>query len=505
MRRILEFNHTEAKRFFLKEESYCSIDMPKYFTFDMLLQQISNYLANRNLSGFYSNYQDAKGKLKTNYPCDFENVNYKFLNNKDGKYAWRPLQIIHPALYISLVNKITEKASWTLIVSRFTDFANNPNIKCYSIPLESQDDQSYKATTVTNWWQSIEQQSMELALLYEYVLHTDISNCYGSIYTHSIPWAIHTKVVAKSDRDENSLVGNTIDKHLRDMAYGQTNGIPQGSVLMDFIAELVLGYADSELSQRIQQENIQDYHIIRYRDDYRIYSNNPQTVEYIAKLLTEVLIDLGMQLNTQKTLVSNNIVRDSIKPDKLYWISSKQGARSIQGHLLLIHGLSANFPNSGSLNKALNKFFDRIKGLTEIKHNIKVLISVLVDIMYKNPRVYPISSAILSKLFSLLNSTEEINNLLQLICNKFEKIPNTGHVKIWLQRLTIKIDRTKIYDENLCKKVNDPNIQIWNSNWLNNALKTIIESTPIINEQVIQGINIVIDKEEVQLFKVDYD
>ena len=125
--------------------------------------------------------------------------------------------------------------------------------------------------------------------------------------------------------------------------------------------------------------------------------------------------------------------------------------------------------------------------------------------MYKNPRIYPISSAILSKLFSLLNDQGETDELLQLICDKFDKIPNTGHLKIWLQRLTIKIDRDKIYDENLCKKVNDSNVQIWDSDWLNNALKSIIESTPIIDEQVIQNINIVIGKEEVQLFKVDHD
>lgn len=501
MRRILELSHTEARAFFLKGESYFSFDLPKYFVFTNVLDGVSRYIAGRKLSTFYSTGTGGRA----NYPSNYDDANYKFLNNKDGKYAWRPFQLIHPALYVSLVDNITNEGNWNLLVAQFMQFANNPNIKCYSIPLESQNDQSDKAITVTNWWQSIEQQSIELALSYEYVLHTDISDCYGSIYTHSVAWAIHTKTVAKAGKNNKRMLGNVIDKHLQDMAYGQTNGIPQGSVLMDFIAEMVLGYADLELSDRINQENIQDYQIIRYRDDYRIYSNNPQTVEYIAKLLTEVLIDLGMRLNTQKTLVSNNVVRDSIKPDKLYWISSKQGAKSIQEHLLLIHRLSENYPNSGSLNKALNKFFDRIKDITEIKQDIRVLISILVDIMYKNPRIYPISSAILSKLFSLLNDHGEIDELLQLICDKFDKIPNTGHLKIWLQRLTIKIDRDKIYDENLCKKVNDSNVQIWNSDWLNNALKSIIESTPIIDEQVIQDINIVIDKEEVQLFKIDYD
>jgi hypothetical protein len=288
------------------------------------------------------------------------------------------------------------------------------------------------------------------------------------------------------------------------MAFGQTNGIPQGSVLMDFIAEMVLGYADIELTNRIQATGIQDYQIIRYRDDYRVFSNNPQDAELIIKLLTEILIELGMRLNTQKTLVSNNVIRDSIKPDKTYWMLEKNGNRSIQKHLLLIHNLSDKFPNSGSLTKALGKFYSRIKDFTAL-NDIRVLISILGDIMYKNPRTYPIASAILSKLLSLLNDSAQRDSILQSIIVKFEKIPNTGHIKIWLQRLTIKIDRQKVYDENLCKKVNDPAQQIWNSNWLNNALRTLIDTTLIIDEQIIQDINTIINQSEVELFKSEYD
>ncbi len=506
MKRILELNHTEARHYFLKAESYFNFDLPQYFVFQNVIQQVSAQLNGHRLSDFLGSFTNSSGQQKATYPCDFENVNYTFLNNKNGKFAWRPFQLIHPALYVSLVHNITEEANWNTIVSRFSQFASNPKIKCYSIPLESDGIQSDKATTVTQWWQTIEQQSIELALEYEYVLHTDISDCYGSIYTHSVPWAIHTKSIAKlpANRTNYALIGNLIDKHLRDMAFAQTNGIAQGSVLMDFIAEMVLGYADSEISIKIQRVKIHDYHIIRYRDDYRIFSNNPQDAELITKILTEVLIDLGMRLNTQKTLVSNNVIRDSIKPDKIYWIAEKNGSKSIQELLLLIHSLSDKFPNSGSLSKALGKFYNRIKGLTEL-NNIQVLVSILVDIMYKNPRTYPIASAILSKLLSLLNAPAKRDSILQSIMTKFEKIPNTGHIKIWLQRLTIKIDRPKVYDEDLCRKVNAPTIQIWNSDWLNNSLKTLIDTTPIIDEQVIQDIDVVINQTEVQLFKSEYD
>lgn len=502
MKRVTDLNNTEAKDFFLKVESYSNIDLPQYFSFKKLIADVTTALSGKRLSDYYGNYSTPAGKTITTYPSDFEDVNYKFLNNKDGKFSWRPLQLIHLALYVSIVQSLTEASNWDLIKSRFQDFSSNPKIRCYSIPIQSD-----KATTVTKWWHSIEQQSIELALQYEYVLHTDIMDCYGSIYTHSLSWAIHTKPIAKQKdkRNDSSLIGVIIDKHLQGMAYGQTNGIPQGSVLMDFLAEIVLGYADLELSERIQAENIDDYEIIRYRDDYRIFSNNPQVAEHITKILTEILIELGMRLNAQKTLVSNSVIKHSIKPDKLYWTSAKKGARSIQEHLLLIHRLSEEHPNSGSLTKALNKFYNRIENLEETNQNIKVLVSILVDIMYKNPRVYPISSAILSKLLSLLGDTSQRDEILQLIYKRFEKIPNTGHIKIWLQRLTIKFDRPRLYEEGLCKKVNDNTIKIWNSDWLSQSLKNLIEQTLIVDEQIISDIDIVINSNEVQLFKLEYD
>ena len=49
------------------------------------------------------------------------------------------------------------------------------------------------------------------------------------------------------------MIGNAIDRRIQDMRGGQTNGIPQGSVLMDFVAEMVLGYIDFKLSEKIER------------------------------------------------------------------------------------------------------------------------------------------------------------------------------------------------------------------------------------------------------------
>jgi RNA-directed DNA polymerase len=80
---ILDLTYDEAHKYFLKHESYCSFDLPEYFKFEVLLNSIDTELK-----------KDEKLDKKT--PRDYEDVNYKVLNNKDGKYAWRPLQRDRP-------------------------------------------------------------------------------------------------------------------------------------------------------------------------------------------------------------------------------------------------------------------------------------------------------------------------------------------------------------------------------------------------------------------------
>lgn len=154
------------------------------------------------------------------------------------------------------------------------------------------------------------------ALEYDYVFDTDVADCYGSIYTHSIAWAVESKQVAKQDRSGNRL-GNFIDKSIQNAQYQQTNGIPQGSVLMDFIAEIVLGYIDRMLSAVLQKQKIIKYQILRYRDDYRIFVCNANDGEKILKLLSEIMMPLGLKLNASKTKVVKMLLHNQLK--KINW------------------------------------------------------------------------------------------------------------------------------------------------------------------------------------------
>ena len=492
-RTILDLTHEEARNFLLKDESYCNFYLPTYFQFSDLLVNISQQLDGKNLSAFYFN------KRK---PSDFENVNYKLFNNKDGKYGWRLFQLIHPALYASLVNEITEKSNWNTIIEKFTEFRAKTIVECVSLPVvPSNKQQSDKAAQVSTWWKKAEQESIILALEYDYIFHVDIANCYGSIYTHSIPWALHTKKIAKNQKGNQHLIGNIIDWHLQGMSNGQTNGIPQGSVLMDFIAEMVLGYVDCELTKNLKNKKLENYKIIRYRDDYRIFVNNPQTGKEIIKELSVILSESGMRLNSEKTKYSSDVISSSIKPDKLAWIENKIRNNNPQKQLLALYQFSKKHPNSGFLIEGLQNFYDNIEKLNSITDDTEVLVSILSNIAFRNPKTYPAAFAIISQVLHFMKNKNKKKETIKKIQNRFQKLPNTEYLYIWLQRISIKIDSKIEYKRGLSKKISDDSIEIWNSEWLKGNLKKNILSAEIINKQKLQRLRPVIDRDEFALFK----
>lgn len=502
MNNILGLTNLEVRDFFLNKKSYCNIALPAYFNFQPLLNNLAK-CKSINPSSF------SVEKAKKN-----ENVNYRFYNNKDGLFSWRQLQLINPVIYVYLVNIITEENNWKIIVDRFRQFQNNEKINCCSVPIEHKKRNS-KKRTILNWWNEIEQKSIELALEYNCFLNTDITDCYGSIYTHSISWALHGKKESKANRlreknERKRLLGDEIDGIVQSMSYGQTNGIPQGSILMDFIAEMVLGYADLKLTKKIKEynknaptQNIDRYYILRYRDDYRIFGDTQEVIIKIAKMLTEVLQELNLKLNTQKTFVSDNIIKDSIKPDKYYWNGEKQIEKNIQKQLLLIHSLSQKHPNSGSLSKALDDFYRNIYPLKIYKNgNIKVLISILVDMAYKNPRTYPTICATIGKLLILETDNNIKKEIYASIKKKFAELPNTGYMQIWLQRLTIKINENEKYDDPLCKKVLDNSIDLWDISWVKEMdISKIFKDYPIVDELKIEKMDEIIKPIEVESIK----
>ena len=508
MKTILDLTYNDAKEFFLKEENYFSVELPEYFIFQGLLENLDKELQNKDLK------KDLGTAIKVR---DLDDVNYKILNNKDGKLSWRPFQLIHPAIYVNLVHNITEENNWGTIVNRFKLFSENTKIECHSLPVTENTEKSAKENQIYEWWQNVEQRSILMALEYNHVLHLDITDCYGALYTHSIVWALHGKEDAKKpeNRNKQEFIGNVIDWGIQDMSNGQTNGIPQGSVLMDFIAEIVLGYGDLLLTERLNEKDITDYKIIRYRDDYRIFTKNEQQSAEIAKELSEVLSELNFKVNNGKTVSNNDLVLGALKPDKIHWIYNKRKTENIQKWLLQLYVLGEHFPNSGTLYKEVKHFLDWLKRREDsIKENDSeenkainhpdVLISILINLAYNNPRLYPLVTGSISFLITKIEDVQYQKDIITKIRKKFEQLPNTNYLDVWLQRLTLNIDKDLSYSGKLCEKVIGNEMPIWNSDWLNIKIKKLIESISIIDVDKLEKLEVSFSESEINELG-DYD
>lgn len=113
---------------------------------------------------------------------------------------------------------------------------------------------------------------------------TDISNCFNSIYSHSVGWALAGFHEAK--KQEKGTYHYELDMYLRKTKRNETQGIAIGPATSSIIAELVLSKIDDALSNK-------GFCFDRYVDDYTCYCETTEEAD-------DFLIELGNQLSNYK-------------------------------------------------------------------------------------------------------------------------------------------------------------------------------------------------------------
>ena len=131
-----------------------------------------------------------------------------------------------------------------------------------------------------------------------YLVRADISQFYPSIYTHSVPWVLHTKAAAKAQIKVHALPGNVLDRELQACQYGQTKGIAIGPDTSLGIAELLL----SPLDKRLRDE-CKSLGGVRFIDDMEFSFGKLSSAEAALAKLEFMLGEFELQLNGTKTKI----------------------------------------------------------------------------------------------------------------------------------------------------------------------------------------------------------
>ena len=528
---ILTLNHEEAMDFFMKSEQYHGFELPEYFTFDEVLKYV------REKVGKTPYEECLQGSVS---PESLSDVNLDILLNKDGRYAVRPIILANPFLYYFLVREVCCESNWQVIKDLFEKF-NVPHITSCAIPvIPNEKEPFHKATTINNWWNSMEQRSIELSLEYRYMFVTDITNCYGSVNPQTFDWAFMLKGTSY-EKDGDSLIAKNIQSYLRGFQQGRNIGIPQGSAIFDFVGEIVLGYSDLLLHEALlekakeyeeQGKSFPDYEIIRYRDDYRIFCSNKDVLEDISYTLQQVLERLNFRMNSQKTKISESIVTDAVKADKLAYIYNTPIFN--EKHLLYILMFARQYPDSGSVKIMLSDIDKRIEEwlhpqdekkktegivwgdveLTEDGHfikaddkknqkvnfipggSIRAMSAICIQIALENVGCVHYALRIVSRMIDSLKDMKEKQSIIDLVYNRLCNQPNSDYNQLWLQNMTYiqdKKNEASPYSLRLCQLVAGKNVHaLWNNEWLNSELAENLPYDSIVNKETLKKVTPVI-------------
>ena len=126
------------------------------------------------------------------------------------------------------------------------------------------------------------------------IFKTDIENFYPSIYTHSIPWVLVGKEVAKKNRYIDSEYYNQLDSLIQRCQYGETHGIPVGPFTSRLISEIYMCKVD---------EKLEKFNYVRYVDDFELaYNSEDEQIEFYNTLYKE-LKKLNLKIKIYKNII----------------------------------------------------------------------------------------------------------------------------------------------------------------------------------------------------------
>lgn len=205
---------------------------------------------------------------------------------KKNKFR-RIAAIPHPLHYIKL-SKVIED-SWSELETHY----EKSKVSLTKLELTS--------GKLKNKYNFSEKQNIRLENLSfnKYILSIDVNRYYPSIYSHSIPWALHTKAIAKEHSKDMSYLGNKIDLEIRNMQDGQTMGIPIGPLTSAIIQEIIGTAIDDEF-QILMGKEIPGF---RYTDDMEYYFNTLEEANKALSVITKILKDYNLDTNAEKTRI----------------------------------------------------------------------------------------------------------------------------------------------------------------------------------------------------------
>lgn len=365
----------------LLEKGYFAKELPPPFQTKQFADKLSDIKTDWDILSVGIN--KAKNPAKEFYNPKFQESKWVVHSIPKVGFSRRLLGIPNPYHQSIISKSIADK--WVEIEAIF-----NKSTITHSKPV--QDTSGSRALKSVNTFGQFKKECLINSFDKLFEVKTDVSRYYGTIYTHIIPWIIHTKAVAKVKRKDTTLLGNLLDKNLRESNSGQTLGIPIGPDTSLVVAEII-GCTLDELVQKKFKTTIKGF---RYIDDYYIYCENQSDSEKVFKYIQSIFTDYQLDINEEKTKITKSpfpFESDwSIELGSFTFRKSPQAQQTdIERFVSLAFKNANNYPKDSVLNFAISV----LKSVPLFDESWKLYQSLILKIALTEPVTLPVVAQIL--------------------------------------------------------------------------------------------------------------
>ncbi|TAK08846.1 MAG: RNA-directed DNA polymerase [Rhizorhabdus sp.] len=280
----------------LLAKAYFPKELPQPFTTEDFGQHAGDILEEWEKSKLFKKEPSkitSKKMKRGSYSYKLDSAEIEVISTPKRGYERRDIHVTHPLpqalLYSEMSNGWKEIQKW-LLRQRFSldeiRIASDAGraIKGINFPLHKAKKNYIEATS-------------------DWLVKTDITRFYPSIYTHSIPWAAYGKERVKSDlKLYQGSLGDRLDVLVRACNRNQTVGLPIGPESSRILAEVISARIDDDFSKL--QERITPQTADRLQDDWFLGLKTFEESESALASIISVYRTYGLEINGSKTSVS---------------------------------------------------------------------------------------------------------------------------------------------------------------------------------------------------------
>ena len=291
----------------------------------------------------------------------------------------RILSIPHPVSYVNHCECLSE--NWYKLQLYFEKETQNQLFKVSRVHIRKMKDKkslfemNYKNGSKDGY------PDLDISIGNKYVVKADIANCFPSIYSHAIPWALVGIQESKNNQRDQSKWYNEIDFRTHALKDNETHGILIGPHASNLISEIILTKIDNELCR-------EGFRYTRTVDDYTCFVDTQQNAEQFLIKLSSFLKTYGLLINHKKTEIIKLPVASTepwiVKLNSIPF-PDRIGIRELKIYLNTAIDLSGQAENIAVLNYAIKALANKELSQNAISYYLKTIHHLVIIFPYLLP------------------------------------------------------------------------------------------------------------------------